>query len=139
MRGGIRPCSYRQHGLKLQERRPAIGRSSGCIDAAPLQASWVAPPGDGRGSPIPRVVFEAAGFWVNAPDAKLGTIECQLQPIAAVLERASLRRLSANNAASITAKIAAANANVWAAIMRSARGLLEFEVSNIEGCRPDDS
>ena len=37
--------------------------------------------------PIPRVVFEAAGLRINAPDAEFGTIECQLQPIVAVLER----------------------------------------------------
>ena len=36
--------------------------------------------------PIPQVVFEAAGYWVDAPDAKLGTIESQLQPIVVVLE-----------------------------------------------------
>ena len=37
--------------------------------------------------PISHVVFEAAGLWINAPDTQLGTIERQLQPIVAVLER----------------------------------------------------
>jgi hypothetical protein len=35
---------------------------------------------------IPRVVFEAAGDWVDAPDSKAGTIESQLQPVITVLE-----------------------------------------------------
>ena len=38
-------------------------------------------------APIAHVIFEAAGFQVKAPDAKLGTIESQLQPMVAVFER----------------------------------------------------
>jgi hypothetical protein len=38
-------------------------------------------------APIPKVIFEAAIFQVQAPRAELGTIERELQPMVAVLER----------------------------------------------------
>ena len=51
----------------------------------PLQASWVAPLVVPVNPPIPRVVLEAAGLWINTPYAKRGTIKSQLQPAVAVL------------------------------------------------------